>query len=235
MIESRITVLRTPPERGASFTLIELLVVVAILSILAALLLPALRNARETAKLSTCGNSLRQVSVALQIMADDHDGWLDGGHLGTDYWTSAIVTYLGSDALVKSIGVGQRSAGCPSLRRGGQGARPYAINSAFYYTNVNQSLHSLKEVQNPSSVFLVAESWNFFGVHTPSIFTDTLYGKDLHLSPPSHYPRHDSRGLNFIFVDGHLEVLTKQSDWMKSYGGPATRWNGYGNFVIWGP
>jgi prepilin-type processing-associated H-X9-DG protein len=215
--------------------MIELLVVVAVISILAALLLPALRSARETAKLQACGTHLKQVAVGLQILADEHDGWLDGAHLGTDYWTSAIVTYLGSDKLIKAIAPNERSAGCPSLRRGGMGARPYAINSAFYYTNVNQDLHSLKEVVNPGTTFLVAESWNYYGIHSPGIFTDTLYGKDLHLSPPSHYPRHESRGLNFVFVDGHLEVLRKPADWYRAYGGPATRWCGYGNFVLWGP
>jgi prepilin-type N-terminal cleavage/methylation domain-containing protein len=46
-------------------TLVELLVVVAIIGLLVALLLPAVQSARESARRSACGNSLRQIGLAL--------------------------------------------------------------------------------------------------------------------------------------------------------------------------
>jgi len=55
------------------FTLIELLVVVAILSIVAALLLAALSNAKSRARLTTCNNHLRQMGLALQIYVHEHN------------------------------------------------------------------------------------------------------------------------------------------------------------------
>jgi prepilin-type N-terminal cleavage/methylation domain-containing protein/prepilin-type processing-associated H-X9-DG protein len=61
---------------NASFTLIELLVVVAIIAILAALLMPSLKGARETAKSIACVNNLRQIYTAVLQYANDHDDCL---------------------------------------------------------------------------------------------------------------------------------------------------------------
>ncbi|HOZ45589.1 MAG TPA: DUF1559 domain-containing protein [Candidatus Hydrogenedentes bacterium] len=56
------------------FTLIELLVVIAIIGILAAILLPALARARESARRSSCQNNLKQWGVVLKMYAGEAEG-----------------------------------------------------------------------------------------------------------------------------------------------------------------
>jgi prepilin-type N-terminal cleavage/methylation domain-containing protein len=60
-----------PPR--AAFTLIELLVVIAIIAVLAALLFPALRGAREKAEIVVCASNLRNIGTAVTIYAGDHE------------------------------------------------------------------------------------------------------------------------------------------------------------------
>src|ERR1043166_4471698 len=85
---------KLPGDRGRSpgrdhkamgFTLIELLVVVAIIAILAALLLPTLGKAKESAKGAQCMSNLHQIALALTSYTEDGNGAI----IGSFPWTTA--------------------------------------------------------------------------------------------------------------------------------------------------
>ena len=63
-------------SRRQAFTLVELLAVMAIISILAALLLPAINRARFEARVVQCKSNLRQIGIALLSYSSYFDGYL---------------------------------------------------------------------------------------------------------------------------------------------------------------
>lgn len=89
----------------SAFTLIELLVVVAIISILVSILLPALRGAREKAKISMCKSNLKQVHLIMSGYANENDGWLGGNNIMNEpsrlAWTWGEVGKSYSETLIR--------------------------------------------------------------------------------------------------------------------------------------
>lgn len=83
-----------------AFTLIELLVVIAIIAILIALLLPAVQQAREAARRSTCKNHMKQMGLALHNYHDTYSTFPVGAIHGAPVnvpkgnWRIALLPYI---------------------------------------------------------------------------------------------------------------------------------------------
>jgi len=96
--------MKTDKSRRSGFTLIELLVVIAIIAILASLILPALARAKSKAQRTYCMNSLRQISIHMQLYTDDFRDYMpahrnqgvnstDETTSLTNWWGTTIIGY----------------------------------------------------------------------------------------------------------------------------------------------
>jgi prepilin-type N-terminal cleavage/methylation domain-containing protein len=99
--------LRLPGSRGPrGFTLIELLVVIAIIAVLVAILLPAVQQAREAARMSTCKNNLKQLGIAMHNYHETHFCFPPGTYQtfvkGTN-WRTHLLPYIDQGPLYNKL------------------------------------------------------------------------------------------------------------------------------------
>jgi prepilin-type processing-associated H-X9-DG protein len=218
--------MRNRHRKRVSFTIVELLVVISIVSLLAALLLPALTSARSRARQMVCLANMRQVHLALSMMAGDNDGWINGTQVGgytptPVYWFYSITnSYLTGRTAVKMVGADSNPAasgrvGCPD-RLKGDASYSFGVNTQFTGGGGGgySPAHSLSEVTHPSRIFLVADCY----------FRDPVVNEQFDWTVCQRPPwvvsgswvvtgRHRGQGLNFVFVDGHGEFLQNRQWW----------------------
>lgn len=129
------------------FSLIELLITISVIAILAALIMPALNKARESARGIHCTSNMKQIGTAAVQYADNNNDWLFSGYYNKDahsyflplalapYYGIRIKSYAAITCLTKFLR-------CPSDNKtmlNSEDLKPYEIATNYQLTVVSRS------------------------------------------------------------------------------------------------
>lgn len=194
-------------KRSIAFTIIELLVVIAIVAILASLLLPALKSARDKSKEIACVNNLKQMGMAAVMYTSDCDGYFFRYHDGSVAWFNyrdhAFNALYLNAAYYRAPG---SILDCPGGTRGYFGLDGFNTNPGYnldYGFNADLgSSHTrdtlLKGVESKCVIFCDAQRY-----YTGSPGGWSYWGALGSLGKGVQWCHKDRA--NFVFYDGHVE------------------------------
>lgn len=184
-------------QRAHGFTLIELLVVISIISLLVALLLPALASARSSAVRISCMSGLRQMNTSWVAYTVDNDDWVCPNYVG-------VPNYTGFIPFLKDYGAATNE-GCSDATYKTDYRGAYGIYGlAFYKSNYDWAAYRITELTIPQTEAVSlgdhwTAGWLNMNMSTSGDLGRTIYGGGY----VENRHRHDALGLNWAYFDGH--------------------------------
>ncbi|MGB0766190.1 MAG: type II secretion system protein [Phycisphaeraceae bacterium] len=197
-----------------AFTLIELLVVISIIALLIAILLPALSNARASARNIQCAANKKQIGAALFIYTEENKNRLpammlsEGGvQWSGPFWQDQLVETLPGE----EVWLGRNAVFyCPSVA-GSHGISDYGNNiqlipSIGYPTLNYDRLLKVDSIRNTSGVVLTVDSVSD-PVNNPdrgSWFVSQLFLTLGKVTPNVPWPPRHGQAMNVLWADMHV-------------------------------
>jgi len=208
-------------HKRPGFTLVELLVVTTISATLSTFALVAARNMRDQSRSAACASNLRQIGLAMQMHADDHQGtYPDTTHSASaqSAWIYQLEQYLGKFDEIRI---------CPADPKAKQRlenkASSYILNSLVFMPPLDAfgepdgpARNKPALLPNPSATILVFIASDRAGLypgddHTHSDLWESWPAVLRDIAPDRHQHRTSSNSTqgraNYLYADGRAESI----------------------------